>query len=658
MNNFATLIEAVTTICSGSNKTITYIEGKDKEIVVSYADLKQRALSLLAEFQQRGLKQGDELIIFLKNNERFIDVFWACILGGIIPVPVAVGISDEHRSKLFKIFNKLKNGYIYIDSDNLQRLEKYSALHNAQAKYAALAAKAIEHESILDINTSKQGNIASVRSDDIAFIQFSSGSTSDPKGVLLTHKNILTNVNAIAIGGGYSEQDCTLSWMPLTHDMGLIGFHINMLVWNMQQCIMATDLFSRRPLLWLEKASEHKATILCSPNFGYKHYLKSLADKETDLDLSSIRLIYNGAEPISVDICEQFLSRLAQYGLKRNSMFTVYGLAEATLAVAFPELSADYRAIHLDRHDLIMAAKVEFVESSHPDGASFAIEGPAVKDIEIKITDKNNVTLAENHIGEIQIKGPSVTQGYYLNEQANATALTGDGWLNTGDLGFLHNDELVVTGRTKDIIFANGQNYFPHDLESIAMQNAQLELGKVVVYGVPHPELQQDELIVFILYRSDINAFPSLANDVAKLINTQTGLQVDKVVPVKRIPKTTSGKVQRRLLADEYLAGEYNDVIQTINQIDEVVAAEQANDAEELTPLQQQILAMCNEVVEDKTIRAADNFFEVGISSLALAEIHARIDEVYPDLIDVVDLFEFQTVLEVSKLIEEKQIGS
>jgi len=652
MNTFQTLIEALDTHCQdNNNQTITYIEGKDKETIVSYADLKKRALSLLAYFQQRGLKQGDELIIFLKNNERFIDVFWACVLGGIVPVPIAVGISDEHRSKLFKIFNKLNNGHIYIDADNLQRLEKYAQAQAMQTEYDALVSKAIEHDAIVDIDVSIAGQVASVKPDDIAFIQFSSGSTSDPKGVLLTHKNIITNVNAIAVGGGYTEQDCTLSWMPLTHDMGLIGFHINMLVWNMKQCIMATDLFSRRPLLWLQKASEHKANILCSPNFGYKHYLKSLANKEIELDLSAIRLIYNGAEPISVDICEQFLSRLAPFGLKYNTMFTVYGLAEATLAVAFPEIATDYRAIHLDRHDLLMGDKVSIVNADHSDAASFAIEGPAINDIEIKITDKDNNTLAAEHIGDIQIKGTSVTQGYYLNEEANATALTGDGWLNTGDLGFLHNNELVVTGRTKDIIFANGQNYFPHDLESIAIQNNQLELGKVVIYGVSHPEQQKDELVIFILYRADINKFSALARDVAKLVNSQTGLQVDTVVPVKRIPKTTSGKVQRRLLADDYLAGEFNDVLQTISQQDDVVESE----AENLTLLQQQLLDICNDVAEDKTIRAMDNFFEVGISSLALAEIHAKIDEAYPDLIDVVDLFEFQTVIEVSQLIEEKQ---
>jgi len=652
MNTFSTLIEAINTQSKG-DRSITFIEGKEQETTVSYTELKKRALSLLAEFQQRGLSQGDELIIFLKNNERFIEVFWACILGGIIPVPVAVGISDEHRAKLFKIFNKLSNGHIYIEADHLQRLKKYADNQNSLPDFEKLMAKTVEHETVLELDMSKQAETASVAADDIAFIQFSSGSTSDPKGVLLTHKNIISNVNAIAVGGGYTGNDITLSWMPLTHDMGLIGFHINMLVWNMQQYIMSTELFSRRPLLWLQKASEHKASVLCSPNFGYKHYLKALADKDVDLDLSSIRLIYNGAEPISVDICEQFLTRLEPYGLKRSSMFTVYGLAEATLAVSFPKLDTEYRAIHLDRHDLLMGDKVKVVERTHPDAASFAIEGPAIQNIEIKITAKDNSTLAEDCIGDIQIKGASVTQGYYLNETANATALTGDGWLNTGDLGFLHNNELVVTGRTKDIIFANGQNYFPHDLESIAIQNDKLELGKVVVYGVSHPEKQQDELVVFILYRGDLDEFNALANDVARLINTQTGLLIDTVIPVKRIPKTTSGKVQRRLLADDYLAGEFDDVLQSV-KLEVTTEAEQTEESG-LTPLQQQILDICNEVVEDKTIRATENFFEVGISSLALAEIHAKIDDIYPGLIDVVDLFEFQTVEEVSKLIEEKQ---
>ena len=624
-----------------SLQTITYIEGKDKEVQISYADLNNRALRLLAYLQNKGLKQGDELIIFLKNNERFIEVFWACILGGIIPVPVAIGISDEHRSKLFKIFSQLVNGRIYIDNENLQRLNDYAQSHDLVECYENLASQAICHDLIKLDELIEKGEVVEVSANDTAFIQFSSGSTSDPKGVVLSHGNIAANVKSIAAGSAYNDTDCSLSWMPLTHDMGLIGFHINMLVWDIRQCIMATDLFSRRPLLWLEKASEHKASLLCSPNFGYKHYLKSFANKEVELDLSSVRLIYNGAEPISVDTCEQFLSEMAQYGLKNNTMFTVYGLAEATLAVAFPEVSQPYRVLQIARHDLLIGEEIELV-----------VEGPAVENVEIKISNSDNQILPEKHIGEIQIKGPNVTQAYYRNAEANEQVFTGGGWLNTGDLGFLHNNELVVTGRSKDIIFANGQNYFPHDLEDILIQNSSLELGKVVVSSATRADQQTDELLVFVFYRDDTNLFPALASELAKLITFQTGLSVDAVMPVKRIPKTTSGKVQRRHLVNAYLTGEYDAVVY---QPKASGFAEELPEEGGLTALEKQLLDICNSILKEQTIAANENFFDAGISSLALSEIHAKIDDEYPDLLDIVDFFDYQTVVEVAGLIVKKQ---
>ena len=191
--------------------------------------------------------------------------------------------------------------------------------------------------------------------EDTAFIQFSSGSTSEPKGVVLTHHNIMSNINAINIGTNYTKADISLSWMPLTHDMGLLGFHLNMLSLGISQCLMPTDLFSRRPLLWLDMVSELKATVTCSPNFGYKHYLKALRNKAPEgIDLSHVRVIYNGAEPISIELCDQFLDTLAGVGLAKGTMFTVYGLAEATLAVAFPKPGEPYRAVYLDRHAMLM----------------------------------------------------------------------------------------------------------------------------------------------------------------------------------------------------------------------------------------------------------------------------------------------------------------
>lgn len=202
---------------------------------------------------------------------------------------------------------------------------------------------------------------------------------------------------------------------------------------------------------------------------------------------------------------------MKKYGLKRETMFTVYGMAEATLAVSFPVAGEEYRAVHVDRHNLNIGEKIKFIDTDNQDALSFAVVGKPVLDCLVRIADNENV-FAEETVGSIQISGPNVTTGYYKNEEANHAAITSDGWLDTGDLGFLYKDELIITGRAKDIIFANGLNYYPHDLEDLLLNIEGLELGKVVVYGVWNEKLQRDELIIFILYRADIKDFIGLAN--------------------------------------------------------------------------------------------------------------------------------------------------
>ncbi|MEE8425975.1 MAG: non-ribosomal peptide synthetase, partial [Woeseiaceae bacterium] len=616
----------------GRERHIRFIDGEHDESVVPFADLWDRARMLLGSLQSRGMQPGDELVIFSQSNENFVVAFWAAILGGIVPVPVAVGISDEHRSKLFRILRQLKRGTLFTDNSLLGRLVDF-----ARDRHLKDVLVLLESRTILmgDVGTGDSGQIFDASPEDPAFIQYSSGSTSDPKGVCLTHRNLCTNIRAIIEATQWMQDDQSLSWMPLTHDMGLIGYHLSVMAAGMNHAVMDTSVFVRRPLLWMSKANELRATQLCSPNFGYKHFLKLFERKGlADLDLSCVKLILNGAEPISYDLCEDFLNALAPHGLKRSSMYPVYGLAEATVGVSLGTPGDEYSRITVNRHSLRIGEAFEVVQPGDADAVSFIKVGSAIRDCEIRLVDDNDAILDDGLIGNIQLHGASVTAKIYGDSQATRELFTGDGWLRTGDCGVFVDRQLVITGRLKDIIIVNGQNYYPHDIEEIAAQIDGLDLGRVVVAGATTTASQTEELLAFVLYRKDVADFSGIVDDVRRVIGEQTGLEVDHVIPVPRIPKTTSGKVQRAHLLRDYLDGAFDDIIEVLRSSGETTAA-MDDDA-----LVAELETICREFSKERRIGPDDNLFEVGVSSLTLTEITLAIDERYPGKLDISDLFD------------------
>jgi len=623
-------------------REIRFIDGEKDESVLPYADLWTRSLAMLGSLQAQGMRRGDELVIFTRSNEKFIVAFWGAILGGIVPVPVAVGISDEHRFKLFRILSQLRNGTLYTEPDLLDRLRTFARQEGLAEVEAVLSARSLTD---LDTTHNGDGQIAEPDPGHFAFIQYSSGSTSDPKGVCLTHNNLTANIDAILEGIRWNEQERSLSWMPLTHDMGLIGYHLCALSAGMDHAIMDTNVFVRRPLLWLQKASELKSTQLCSPNFGYKHFLKLFERKGiANLDLSGVKLILNGAEPISWDLCETFLAAMAPYGLKRTAMFPVYGLAEATLAVTFPKLGSEYSRILVHRHSLKIGAPFETCAEGDADAISFLKVGRPIRYCEVRITDDRDQPVGEGVVGNIHIRGENVTTGIYNDEAAGAALFAGNGWLRTGDCGVFVDGDLVITGRSKDIIIVNGQNYYPHDIEEIIAQLDDLDLGKVVVCGVNSSSSQTEELLVFVLYRQDIESFRPLADRVRAIVGEHIGLEVDHVIPVPRIPKTTSGKVQRAQLAAAYQDGEFAGLIGELR----VDQAEQDLDED---PLVRELELICREFSKERTIGPDDNLFEVGVSSLTLTEIVLAVEEKYPGKLDISDLFDYPTIRQLADFL-------
>jgi acyl-CoA synthetase (AMP-forming)/AMP-acid ligase II/acyl carrier protein len=630
--------------------SITYLEGEHESRSVSAGELYERALGILYHLQRLGARRGDKLIVFLGHNEQFIDVFWAAILGGIVPVPVALGISDEHRHKVLRIARRLGSPFLYTERRSLERIGAFAAQVSETQLFEQLRGRTFLVDDLDDI--SRAGSIQRAEPDDTAFIQFSSGSTSEPKGVVLTHRNIIANWRGSTEAAGFNESDVSLSWMPLTHDMGLIGFHLIMFANRVHSHLMPTELFIRRPLLWLTLASKIRATILCSPNFGYKHYLKVLGERPVEgLDLSAVRLIFNGAEPISVELCDEFLTRLAPAGLSRNSMYPVYGLAEASLAVSFPPVGAPLKTITLNRHRLNPGDPVEPVAAEDPNALKLVSEGKPIPYTRVRIAGDDDQELPEDRIGHVHMTGENVTRGYYEDAAANTEAFTADGWLRTGDLGLVHAGDLYISGRAKEIIFVNGQNYYPHDLEAIAQRAPGLELGKVVASGVRRRGAETEQLVVFVLHRSGAADFLPLATRVSRLINEQAGLEVAEVVPVKRIPKTTSGKVQRHLLEESYVDGEFD---ADLAELAALRAAQRGPEHRGRSELEEQLKTICDAALEGKRVDVNDNLFEVGASSLKLIEIHEQIDRLYPGQIDLTELFDFPTIAELAKHLETK----
>ncbi len=648
--SYSTLVDILENNRS-ADRVVTYVEGENAERRVAFSEVHSRALGILHHLQAMGASRGDTMIIFLSNNEQFLDGFWAAVCGGIVPVPLAVGIADEHRLKLLRVARKLGKPILYTDAKNLERLQALALEVGETPLFDELKSRSFLVESLTDI--SRPGKLYRPNVDDLAFIQFSSGSTSEPKGVMLSHGNLVANIKASSQVNQFTDQDVSLSWMPLTHDMGLIGFYLMQFANRAHIHLMPTELFVRRPLLWLQVASKKRATIAGSPNFGYRHFLKVLGERRLEgVDLSSLRVIYNGAEPISVELCNIFMNQLAYTGLKRQAMYPVYGLAEATLAVAMPALGLDYRWVRVNRQKLAVGVSIELNPVESRDVLELMCVGSAVPYSEIRIADATRTGLREGVVGHILIRGTNVTRGYFGDAAATAAAIDADGWLDTGDLGFMHEALLYIAGRSKEIIFVNGQNYYPYDLESIAQRVASLELGKVVAAGILKPGATGEELVFFVLHRGSMQEFLSIASALSRIINEHTGLEVSEVIPVKRIPKTTSGKVQRHLLEAQYINGEFNPELAEL----QILRGSQTHSSTLVgsSDLETHLQEICEAALPGKRVDTHDNLFELGASSLKLIEIHENIDRDFPGQIDLTELFDHPTIAQLAQHLQSK----
>ncbi|NLR68624.1 amino acid adenylation domain-containing protein [Chitinophaga varians] len=624
----------------GNSVGITLINSEHDSELMSYRQLLHAAQCMLHQLQEKGVAKGNEIVLQIEDNKTLLIAFWACVIGKFIPVPLSVESKASHKVKLTAVWKKLNHPYLFTDKKQLEDIRDIMVAEGLQE----LPTRSIVWEELK--TSGPLAPVAVTTGDDIAFIQFSSGSTGDPKGVILTHENLITNTKDIISASGMDSNARSLSWMPLTHDMGMICFHLSSLTANINQYLIPTSLFIRRPVMWISKAGEYGATHLYSPNFGYHYFLQALERLSVvpEWDLSSVKLIYNGAEPISYEICRQFVEALTPYKLKKNVVFPGYGLAEASVAVTLSELDQPLVVLNLDRNHLQVGECIQ--EAEYPqDGVAFVGVGYPIIHCKVRVCDKAGVILPEGHIGHVQIKGGNVTRGYYNDEVRSAELFTADNWLKTGDIGFFRDDMLFLTGREKNIIIINGQNYYPQDIERAAEKVPGLEPGKVVACGVPDLD-GRTALIVFILYKGTLAGFLPVAQSVKKFVLDATGLIADDVLPVKKIPKTTSGKIRNFALVKQYQTGEFDKIRQELRTLFTSTHIN-TNVKEKLTAVWNYLFG----VVPDP----GQSFVEMGLNSLQAMSLLNRLRIDFDINLTVKDLFVYPSISKLAALLEAQR---
>lgn len=606
-----------------SDKGITFIQSSNLEVFVSYSQLYNEVLLVLGNLQREGIPQGSEIVFQIDDNRQFITLFWACILGKLIPVPLAVGNQHNHRLKFLKVWECLDNPYLISDVKTISQISRFISEQVNGSIVSVIEDRAYDIRELL--NAHKAGEIQKSDSDDIAFIQFSSGSTGDPKGVIIKHRNVIVNLLDLISCSSATAEDSTISWMPLSHDMGLICIYLKGFMAQMNQYLIPTSVFIRRPLLWIDKASEYNATELYSPNFGFKYCMSSMRDSTVyNWDLSNVRVIYNGAEPISKQLCDDFTERLDSYGLSAYAMYPVYGLAEATVGVAIPKPPEEYLSYTLDRNSINLGDEIKFITNSNSnDQITFVDVGFPLTNCNVRICNEYDNDLGENKIGLIQISGPNVTSGYYNNEIATQKLLSKDGWVKTGDLGFMINGRLVITGRLKNIIIINGQNYYPQDIEGVVIDEIdEIELGKIVAVSILASSGKAEKLAVFVMFKKPVEQFCFLVEKIKEVIFDRLRITAEEVIPIKKIPKTTSGKIKYYQLQQQFLNGEFDKTLEEINAFFTINDGQKDNKS---IRTKDQVSSILKEILNLKEIDPNEDLFDLGVNSMVATKLIAQI---------------------------------
>jgi acyl-CoA synthetase (AMP-forming)/AMP-acid ligase II len=533
------------------------------EASFSYAAVERMSARFGGALQALGLRKGDRVALILPNNDDFVLCFFGAIRAGIIPAPIyppmALGQLQPYLDNTRHIVAK-SGARVLVTTTRIKRL-----LGTVQSACPALE-QVVAIEGIRE--STEPLKAESIALEDPAFVQFTSGSTSRPKGVTLTHANLAANIKCIMEDGlRIRPDDVGVSWLPLYHDMGLIGFVLAPLFHRVPIVYLPSLLFLKRPVTWFQAFTRHGGSIAYAPNFAYALCIKRIRAADLEgLDLSKWRVAGCGAEPIRPETLEGFAQAFARIGFRKEAVYPSYGMAESSLAVAFSELGEGMKTISVDGPTLWSAGEAKIVPEDDETAVRLVSCGREFPDHTIRIFAGGDTLserpLGENVVGEIRIAGPSVMRGYWEDAERTREAFAGR-FLCTGDLGFLHDGHLFICGRSKELVIVNGRNYYPQDMEWEAGKVSGVRKGNVVAFGARDPSgVERDRERVVLAFEVQeperLGQSASLVADVRRAVQEGMGLTLDDVVavPPGALPKTSSGKLQRAKTRELYETGE------------------------------------------------------------------------------------------------------
>ncbi len=520
---------------------------------ITYRDLAASAGRLAAGFRDWGLEPGERIGIMLPTGREFFEAFFGALMAGAVPVPMyppmRLSQLEEHLRRQAGILRNSQAALLLVPSEGRQ----LAGLLGGQID-TLRGVSVVE-----DLRGAPNATLAIPReASDLAMLQYTSGSTGDPKGVMLTHANLLANIRAMGGFIGASSRDVFVSWLPLYHDLGLIGAWFGSLYYAAPVVVLSPLRFIVRPESWLWAIHRNKATLSAAPNFAFELCVNKIDEVALEgLDLGSLRMVANGAEPVSPETIRRFSERFGRYGFMPEAMTPVYGLAESSVGLAFSAIEKEPIVEEISRESLSVSGLAVKAGAANAHAMSFVSSGMPLPGHEVRIVDSLGRELPERHQGRLEFRGPSATSGYYRLPEKSAT-LFRDGWLDSADLAYIANGNIFITGRVKDIIIKGGRNVYPEEIEQAIGDLQGIRKGCVAVFATPDARTSSERLVIVAEARStDDEVRTQLEQAAANCASDILGMPADEIVIAAphAVPKTSSGKIRRSTTRELYETG-------------------------------------------------------------------------------------------------------